>query len=241
MTDDIEQLLKNMGLRRMLEILDRELERATNEEPSYEAFLARLLREEYQHQQERSIEARIKRAKIPEMFVLETFPFAKQPGVRKSTIQQLATLDFVSTATNVIFIGETGVGKSGLATGLLVKALQNGHRGLFIRAQDLFDDLYTSLADRSSRSLITKLTNIDVLLIDELGYINIRSEQSNIFFKLIEERYRHKPTLITSSLDFDDWYGFLGNKKMVEALLSRLRQYCHTIRIAGPCLREPTG
>ena len=78
-------------------------------------------------------------------------------------------------------------------------------------------------------------------MIDELGYINVRPEQSNIFFKLLEERYRRRPTVITTNLDYDEWGNFLGNKGLVDALLSRLRHQCHTITIDGPSLRQPQG
>ena len=140
-----------------------------------------------------------------------------------------------------MFIGPTEVGKTGLASGLLLKAIQNGHRGRFVRAQDLFDEMYASLADRSTRKLLNTLIRIDVLLIDELGFINLKPEQTNIFFKLMEERYRRRPTLITTNLEYPDWHSFLGNKSLVEALLSRLRHQCHTVRIDGPSLRDPQG
>jgi DNA replication protein DnaC len=142
--------------------------------------------------------------------------------------------------SNVVFIGPTGVGKTGLATGLLLKAVQNGYRGRFVKAQDLLDEMYASLADRSSRRLVKQLARLDVLLVDELGYLNVRPEQANIFFKLMEERYRRKATIITTNLDYDEWAGFLGNRAMVEALLSRLRHFCHTIRVDGPSLRQPS-
>jgi len=82
---------------------------------------------------------------------------------------------------------------------------------------------------------------LDVLLVDELGYLNLKPEQSNIFFKLMEERYRKHPTIITTNLGYDEWPNFLGNRAMVEALLSRLRHQCHTVNIDGPSLREPQG
>jgi DNA replication protein DnaC len=136
-------------------------------------------------------------------------------------------------------VGPTGVGKTGLSCGLLLKALENGYRCQFVRAQDLFDEMYASLADRSTRQLLKRLARLDVLLIDEFGYLNLKPEQSNIFFKLMEERYRRHATMITTNLDYDEWPNFLGNRPMVEALLSRLRHYCHTVRIQGPSLREP--
>jgi DNA replication protein DnaC len=118
---------------------------------------------------------------------------------------------------------------------------QNGHRCQFIRAQDLFDEMYASLADRSTRQLLNRLARLDVLLIDEFGYLNLKPEQSNTFFKLMEERYTRHSTIITTNLGYDEWQNFLGNKSMVDALLSRVRHYCHTVTINGPSLREPQG
>jgi DNA replication protein DnaC len=241
MNDDLEQMLKNLKMRAMSEVVERELARAQKNKPSYAEFYARLLREQYQLQKQRSLEYRIERAKIPERWVLETFPFASQPAVHEPTVKQLGELDFVAKKENIVLIGPTGTGKTGLASGLLLKALENGYRGIFVRAQDLFDEMYASLADRSSRKLLNRLMTADVLLIDEMGYLNLRPEQSNLFFKLMEERYTRRSTIITTNLDYDDWYGFLGRKEMVGALLSRLRHHCHTLRIDGPSLRSPSG
>jgi DNA replication protein DnaC len=239
MTEELEQLLKNLRMTRTLEILDDELKRAEKKGPSYAEFLTGLLRQEYHGQQDRFLEYRIKRAKLPERWSLESFPWKRQPGVRKAVIEQLAELGFVTQAANLVFVGPTGVGKTGLASGILLKALQAGHRGLFIKAQELFDEMYQSLADHSSRRLLDRLIGIDVLLVDEMGYLNLRPEQSNIFFKLMEERYGRKATIITTNLEYDDWYAFLGKKEMVAALLDRLRHHCHTIKIDGPSLRNP--
>ena len=240
MNDDIDQLLKNLKMKAMLEIVKRELERAQKAKPSYADFYARLLREQYQLQRTRSLAYRIDRASLPERWTLETFPFALQPGVHEPTVKQLAELDFVVKKENLVFVGPTGTGKTGLASGILLKALENGYRGLFVKAQDLFDEMYASLADKSSRKLLNRLMSIDVLLIDEMGYLNLRPEQSNLFFKLMEERYSRKSTIVTTNLDYDEWYGFLGRKEMVGALLSRLRHRCHTLRIDGPSLRVPS-
>lgn len=241
MNDDLEQLLKLLRLKRIAEIWDEELAKAEKGELPFEKLMARLCRAEWHSRQESALAWRIQAARMPERWSLESFPFKKQPGVKERQIRTFAELDFVSKAENIVFIGPTGVGKSGLACGLLLKALQNGHRGLFIKAQDLFDEMYASLADRSSRALLKRLSRIDVLAIDELGYLNIKPEQTNIFFKLMEERYRRKPTIITTNLQYDDWSGFLGNKQLVDALLSRLRHQCHTVTIDGPSLREPQG
>jgi len=241
MKDDLEQLLKNLRLRKIAEIFDAETAKAEKESLSYGAFVARLLRAEWHHRQECALAWRIKNAGLPEQWTLESFPFKKQPGVSQRQIRGFADLDFIAKAENIVFIGPTGVGKTGLASGLLLKALQNGYRGRFVRAQDLFDEMYASLADRSSRKLLNRLARVDLLAVDELGFLNLKSEQTNIFFKLMEERYGHKPTIITTNLDYAEWANFLGNKPLVEALLSRLRHHCHTVRIEGPSLRDAQG
>lgn len=241
MTEELEQLMKNLHLRRMIEIYAEQLRAAEKEDLSYTEFLVRLLRPEWHSRQQQSLQARIKRARLPELWTLETFPYAKQPGVNRRQIRAFAELDFIPKVENLVFIGKTGRGKTGLACGILLKALENGYRGQFIRAQDLFDEMYASLADRSSRKLLNRLVKLDVLLIDEMGYLNIKPEQANIFFKLMTERYRHRPTIITTNLSYDEWANFLGNPQMVDALLGRLRHYCHTVTIDGPSLMDPQG
>ena len=241
MTEDLEQLMKNLRLNRSVETYAEQLRTAEKDQISYNDFLSRLLRAEWHSRQEHALKARIKRASLPELWTLETFPFNKQPGVNRKQIRAFAELDFIPKAENIVFIGKASMGKTGLASGILLKALENGYRGQFIRAQDLFDEMYASLADRSSRKLLNRLVKLDLLLIDELGYINVKPEQANIFFKLIEERYRHRPTIITTNLAYDEWPNFLGNAEMVKALLSRLRHFCHTVHIEGPELRELQG
>jgi DNA replication protein DnaC len=241
MTEELEQLMKSLHMKRTLEAYDEQLKAAEKEDIPYSDFLARLLRAEWHSRQEQSLKSRIKRARLPEVWSLETFPFSKQPGVNKRQIRSLADLEFIPKAENIVFIGKSSMGKTGLASALLLKALENGYRGQFIRAQDLFDEMYASLADRSTRRLLNRLVNLDVLLIDEMGYVNVKPEQANIFFKLVEERYRQKPIIITTNLAYDEWPNFLGNPEMVHALLNRLRHFCHTIRIEGPELRDLQG
>ena len=241
MNDDLEQLLKSLRLKRVAEILDDELRKADEAGLPVEKLLAKLLRAEWEHRQESALAWRIKSAGMPEQWTLESFPFKKQPGVSQRQVRTLAELDFVQKAENIVLVGPTGVGKTGLASGLLLKALQNGYRGAFVKAQDLFDEMYASLADRSTRKMLKHLARLDVLVIDEMGYLNLKPEQTNIFFKLMEERYRRHPTIITTNLDYEQWHSFLGNKHLVDALLNRIRHQCHTITIKGPSLRELQG
>lgn len=240
MNEKIRELLIELRLKGMQEVVDRELAAAQKKGTAPEKVLHRLLCEELAYRQERSMHYRINHAKIPWDWTLKTFPFDKQTGVKKSQIISLAGLSFIDRAENIVFIGEPGTGKSGLAISLLRTALINGYRGRFYNAQDLLDELYASLADRSTSKLIKRLCNYSILVIDELGYLTLKNEQINAFFKLMGERYGKASTIITTNLDYPDWYELFQRKSLVDALLDRLKHRCITININGPSLRVRT-
>lgn len=241
MRNKIQQLLADLRLQGIAQTLDQELDMADKKGTSVCEVIYRLLMEEHKYRQERSLEYRIKSAKMPLDWTLKTFPFEKQPGVRKHQIQSLAELSFIERAQNIVFIGNPGTGKTGLGIGLLHQALVAGHRGRFYNAQDLLDELYASLADRTTPKLIKKLFNYDLLLIDELGYLTLKPEQINAFFKLMGERYGRKSTIITTNLDYPEWYDLFKRKTLVDALIDRLQHRCITIKIDGPSLRTPVS
>jgi len=233
-------LMNSLRLNGMAGVLERELALADKEGLAPAEVINRLVLEEFHHRQERSLLYRIDQATMPWPWTLETFPFHQQPGVSKSRIMSLASLAFVERAENIVLIGDPGTGKTGLAIGLLRQALVSGLRGRFYKAQDLLDELYASLADMSTPKLLKRLVRYDLLVIDELGYLTLNSDQVNAFFKLMDERYSRKSTIITSNLDYPQWYDLFERKPLVDALLDRLKHHCITIRISGPSLRVPT-
>lgn len=239
MRPKLEELLTTLKLAGMSLALEQELARAEREGRPTAEVIERLLLAEFHHRQERSLLYRVQQAAMPWPWTLDTFPFDRQPGVSKSRIMDLASLSFMQRAENIVFIGDPGTGKTGLAIGLLRQALVAGRPGRFIKAQDLLDELYASLADRSSPRLFKKLSRHDPLLIDELGYLTLKPEQSNAFFKLMDERYGKKSTIITTNLDYPQWYDLFNRKPLVDALLDRLKHRCVTIRLSGPSLRAP--
>jgi DNA replication protein DnaC len=236
----IHQLLAALRLKGMQGALDHEIQRAEREGTPVSEVIYRLLVEEQAYRQNQSLLHRVKGAKIPWDWTLKTFPFGRQPGVSKAQINELSGLAFVERKENIVFIGKPGVGKSGLAIGLLRQALLSGYRGRFYHAQDLLDELYASLADRSSARLIKRLCRYDLLLVDELGYLSLKPEQVNAFFKLMGERYGKKSTILTTNLEYPEWYDLFQRKNLVDALLDRLTHHCITIHIKGPSLRDPS-
>lgn len=235
----IAELLAQLRLRGMALALERELERAEKQPCTPAELVYRLLLEEARYRRERSLAYRLEQAKLPWPWTLDSFPFERQPGLDRARIQALAGLEFVRRADNLVLVGPPGTGKSGIAIGLLREACLNGYRARFYNAQELLDELYASLADRSTARVLNRLARYDVLLIDELGYLTLKPEQSNAFFKLMDQRYQRVSTIITTNLNYHDWYELFAKKTLVDALLDRLQHHCITIEIDGPSLRAP--
>jgi len=239
MRDKLQTLLARLHFDGMAAVLDKELERAEREATPAPELIHRLLCAEAASQRQRSLAYRLKQARLPWDWTLETFPFDEQPSINRGQIKTLAGLDFLSRANNIVLTGETGTGKSGIAIGILREACLNGYRGRFYDAQDLLDELYASLADRSTSRLLKRLSRLQPLVIDKVDNLNVKSEQANAFFRLIDQRYNRVSTIITTSLELDKWYELFDKKHLVDALLDRLRHRCISINIEGPSLRSP--
>lgn len=236
--EGLHTLLQELNFKGMARVLDAELDRAERDGVSCAELVQRLLSEQASFQRERSLVNRVAQARLPWQWTIDTFPFERQAGVNKAQILGLADLEFVRRADNLVLIGGPGTGKTGIALGLLRQACINGWRGRFYSAQTLLDELYASLADRSTTKLLTQLARMQPLCIDELGYLNLKTEQVNAFFRLMDQRYGRVSTIITTNLDYPQWYELFDNKPLVDALLDRLQHHCITIRIEGPSLRS---
>ncbi len=227
MNNSLRVHLHYLGFHHLAENWDTILKDASQHRCSYHRFLEQIVEKEYERKTEKARLARIKRARIPELFVMETFPFNKQPRLKKKLVLELYdSLSFMEDKQDLIFIGPTGCGKTGLATAFLVHAVNQGCRGLFIDFSDLLDTLYQSRGDYSEGNLMRKYLTYDVLLIDELGYISSQNEQASLFFDLMRRRHQRKTTIITTQLGFDEWGGFLHDSHLTAALLDRITVNC---------------
>jgi DNA replication protein DnaC len=216
-----------LGLKYLSKDWDTILKAAKKTQPSYHKFLTDILEKEYLEKKEKARLSRIKRANIPEYFTMETFPFAKQPKLKKKLVMELYdSMHFMTQKQELIFIGPTGCGKSGLATSFLTHAINQGCRGYFISCANLIEQLRTAKGDYTLNQVLRKFQSYEILLIDEFGYQPIDKEVAGSFFELLRTRNTRTTTILTTQLGFEEWEPFLRNKHMTAALLDRITTNC---------------
>ena len=232
MDEQITEMLKYIHLRGLLANWNRYIEMARKENFSHVRLLKYIVEEEYKIKKENSRKMRLARAKIPEKYVMETFPFDRQPNLNKKKILSIYdSFDYMSKNQNVIWIGPTGTGKTGLATAFLIQAINQGYSGCFVLFPELIEMLYNSVADHSQGNMVRKFASYDCLLVDEIGYADIEPVQVGLFFTLMHKRHKKKTTLITSNLGFQQWTSFLKNDQLTAALIDRLTENSHVINM----------
>ena len=232
MDEQLIEMLKYIRLWGLLANWDRYVAMAREKSFSHVRLLKYIIEEEYKIKKENSRKRRLSRAKIPEKFVMETFPFDRQPNLNKKKILNLYdSYEYLSKNQNVIWIGPTGTGKTGLATAFLIQAINQGNSGRFVLFPELIEMLYQAVADHSQGNVVTKFASYDCLLVDELGYAEVEPVQVGLFFTLMHKRHKKKTTLITSNLGFQRWGSFLKNDQLTVALIDRLTENSHVINM----------
>jgi DNA replication protein DnaC len=232
MDDQLQMILKHLRLGGLLAHWDQLLSEARRGRFSHERLLKHVLEAEYRLKIEHARQLRRKRAHIPELLEIETFPFARQPKLDRQRVMSLYDrFDYMTKKQNIVWLGPTGCGKSGLAIAFLLQALDRGYRGYFITFPELVAELYASLADRSEQQALRKYARYDCLVIDEVGYVEIEPAQVGLFFTLMQKRHKTKTTLITSNLGFSEWGTLLKNNQLTGALLNRLTETSHVINM----------
>ena len=232
MDEQITEMLKYIHLRGLLANWNRYIEMARKENFSHVRLLKYIVEEEYKIKKENSRKMRLTRAKIPEKYVMETFPFDRQPNLNKKKILSIYdSFDYMSKNQNGIWIGPTGTGKTGLSTAFLIQAINQGYSGRFVLFSELLEMLYNSVADHSQGNMVRKFASYDCLLVDEIGYADIEPVQVGLFFTLMHKRHKKKTTLITSNLGFQQWTSFLKNDQLTAALIDRLTENSHVMNM----------
>jgi DNA replication protein DnaC len=241
MTPELSDLLKYLRLPNLLAHWDDYLKLAADKNLSHARWLTQVLEEEYQRKRENARQLRLKHAHLPEILVLETYPFERQPKLNKKRL--LALYDspaYIREHQNLIWLGVSGCGKTGLATSFLVHAIDQGHGGRYVLFADLVNELYAAVSDHSEARVLKKYLAFDLLFIDEIGYVEVEPVQVGLFFTLLHERHKKKSTLLTSNLGFAQWGSFLKNDHLTAALIDRLTENSHVINMKGcQSLRAP--
>lgn len=234
MNEELAKEVKYLRLSALLAHWDDYLKLAAKSRMSHARLLTHIIEEEYRIRRENACRLRLKRAHIPEPFVMETFPFDEQPKLnRKMVLALYDSFEYMSAGRNIIWLGPTGCGKTGLATSFLTHAIHQGHTGRYVLFAELIDELYRAVADHSEHKALKRYLRYDCLFIDEIGYVEVEPVQVGLFFTLMHKRHKRKPTLITSNLGFDDWGGFLRNAHLTAALVDRLTENSHVINMKG--------
>jgi DNA replication protein DnaC len=234
MNKELVETLKYLHLGGLLAQWDDYLKVAAEGRFSHAHLLTHVLEEECRIKRENARQLRIKRACIPELLVIETFPFERQPKLNKKKIMALYdSLSYLQNRQNLIWLGGTGCGKTGLATSFLIHAIDQGYSGRYVLFADLVAELYAAVADHSEAKVLKKYFAFDLLHIDEIGYVEVEPVQVGLFFTLMQQRHKKKPTLITSNLGFAQWGSFLRNDHLTAALIDRLTENSHVINMKG--------
>jgi DNA replication protein DnaC len=236
MNEELCNMLKYLRLRGLLENYDQYLAMAGKRRLSHGRLLEHVIKEEYELRRRNAHLRRLKKAKIPERFVIETYPFDRQPKLNKKRVLSLYdSFEYMSRNQNIIWLGPTGCGKTGLATSFLIHAIDQGHTGRYVTFAELIAELYRSVADHSEPKVIKRYLDYDCLQIDEIGYVETEPAQVGMFFTLMQKRHKKKTTLITSNLGFCDWGKFLKNDHLTAALIDRLTEVSHVINMKNCC------
>lgn len=229
--------LKHLGLTQLEKALPLLFETARQEQWTYETFFTRAIAAEIEGRDRRAAERRMAAARLPTIKTLEAFDFSFQPSLSERLLWELADLSFIQTATNVVFLGPPGVGKTHLSLALSVKALAAGHSALFTTLSQLAESLETASHPGLMRQRLRRYTTPSVLVIDEVGYTRLTPGQAHYFFELVTARYEHGSILLTSNTGFSAWGNLLGDEVLATALLDRLLHHAEVLAINGRSYR----
>lgn len=237
LTEAINYYCKLLSLPLIKDIFIKEAEEAAKGKISYQQFLYNLLKQQSDLRIDNSVKAKMKKAKFPFIKTIEEYDFSFQPEVDEKLIRELSNLNFMNNAKNLVFVGPPGVGKTHLAVGIGIKATIMRKRVLFFNAEELITELITANYANRVAEYIESLSRIDLLIIDELGYLEINNNAASFFFKLISKRYEKKSTIITTNKPFEEWDTIFGDDVVAAAILDRVLHHSYPFLINGKSYR----
>lgn len=234
----VEEYLHYLKLSTIEKIYEEICQKAAQENLSYTDFMTRLLAEEVKARKERATQKRIAQARFPTIKTIDSYDLNWPKSINKKQVLELMDLRFIEEKANVIIMGPPGLGKSHLSMALGYRACQEGIRTLFTTAINLVNHLNASLSDHSFLRVLKRYTSPPLLLIDELGFLPIDKQGSDLLFQVISNRYECGSIIITTNLAFKDWGKIFNNDNtLASAVVDRLVHHSELVKVEGESYR----
>ena len=237
MSEELNKSLDILELERIKEILPDYIHKNIKDMPPLTESLNYLFRAEIDYKDSRAAEGIIKASNFPFRKTLEDYDFSFQPSVSENQIRELSNLSFIEQHENIVFIGNPGVGKTHLAVALGIEAAKHRNSVYFITCHNLMQKLNKAQKENRLDKQLQHLAQYKVLIIDEIGYLPVDHQGSNLFFQLIARRYMDKSTIVTTNMPFSRWGEVFSDNTLASAVLDRLLHHSHIIRITGNSYR----
>lgn len=233
----LEHHLKQLKLPTMLRDYASMASVCSKERTDYPTYLLRLAERELIDREQRAAERRIKAAKFPVLKTLETFDFTAQPSINEALVRELMTGGYVDRRENVLLVGNSGTGKTHLATALAFNACGQGRRVRFFTVTALVTGLLEASEERKLDRLLKQLERHQLLVLDELGYVPFRKAGAELLFEVVSRAYERQSLIVTTNLPFENWTEVLGSERLTGALLDRLTHRVHILEANGQSYR----
>ena len=236
-TQTLEHYLQTLKLPSMRANYKQAAEESLKLGTSYETFLYRLSEAEVLGREQRSVQNKIRLADFPHLKTLENFNFKTLPSLDKKYVMKLMSGDYINRLQNILLLGNSGTGKTHLATALGLAACQKGYSVLFKTAAKLVHELIEAHNEKCLLSMQKKLKSHKLLIIDELGFVPFSKTGAELLFEVFSERYEKGSIIVTSNLPFEQWPEVFGCTRLTGALLDRLTHHVHILEMNGESYR----
>jgi len=235
--DSVAQKYRGLCLSSIADQLERLLSQAEANESSYLHFAEALVEHEQQQRNGKRIEQNKRRAGFPLHKSLEEFDYRFQTTISKRDVNSLLDFGFIDNRDNVVFIGPPGVGKTHLAIGLGIKAIEAGYKAGFHTALGLMETLELAELKGELKKKITQLLKFDVLIIDELGYLPMNKQGMHNLFQLINALYEYRSIILTTNKEFTNWGEFFSDDNVAVPIVDRIIHHSHIFMLGGESYR----